>query len=282
MKFYPQDADNICKTILVGMPAAGKSTMTRYLAEGVAKDTGIKLREVSTDKRIKELAKDKGNAFVVDFLNKRNIPAEDQKLLIHASDFIEKYSEPMFRDFESAVIIDMLNKGDFNHNIVDLGGKAILHPETSKAFKEKGYNCIFLDTNKDILTAHVIRDYERWKDGAEITRSNINKPIDRSVKAEAGKSILAYARHYYVAPDPYQADSSYKQHPDYVQNLKTARDKMAHHMVSTLLEQREKGYKTSSTASVKVSGDLEKDAAQIMKIVRANSKILTKSNSNGR
>ena len=71
MKFYPQDADNISKTILVGMPAAGKSTMTRYLAEGIAKDTGIKLREVSTDKRIKELAKDKGNACVVDFLNKR-------------------------------------------------------------------------------------------------------------------------------------------------------------------------------------------------------------------
>lgn len=282
MKFYSQDADNICKTILIGMPAAGKSTITRYLAQGITHDTGIQLKEISTDKRITELAKDTGNIFVLNFLNKKNIPAQDQKLLIHASDFIEKYGEPMFRDFESAVIVNMPNKGEFEHNIVDLGGKAILHPNTSKAFKEKGYNCIFLDTNKTILATHVIRDYMRWKDGEEITRSNINTPIDRAIKDEAGKSILSYVRHYYIAPNPYQADSHYRIHPDYAKNLTTARDKMAYHMVSTLLEQREKGYKAASTASIQVSGNIEQDATQIMRIIRTNNQNLAKLNSNER
>ena len=43
MKFYPRDTELLCRTVLIGMPAAGKSTISARIAAGVRRDTGAEM-----------------------------------------------------------------------------------------------------------------------------------------------------------------------------------------------------------------------------------------------
>ena len=103
---------------------------------------------------------------------------------------MEKYTEKTFRDFESAVIVDLLSKGAFNGKVPDLGGKALLHPETAAAFKEQGYKSIYIKPEKEsVLLSHIMKDFNRWLTGTK-GRSNINRPIEQSWRREQRNTVL--------------------------------------------------------------------------------------------
>lgn len=103
-------------------------------------------------------------------MKENNIPDEDFPLLIKTNDFIAKYGEPLFRDLESAVVANMLERGEFDGKIPNLGGKAMLHEKTATAFKQKGYQVVYLQADLPTIADHIVKDFEAMLDGATITR----------------------------------------------------------------------------------------------------------------
>ena len=276
MKFNSDDVGNICKTVLIGMPAAGKSTIGKYIVEGISRDVGVEIQAVSTDLRLKRMANDPNNTFVQKFLGDHDIPLADQSLLVTASKFMAKYGEPLFRDYESAVIVNMLENGDFEGKIPDLGGKAILHPRTAKAFKEKGYQCVYLDVNSEDLARNLMKDFLRWCSGAEITRSNINTQIKKATE-NADSDWLAKNAVFCKAPyndvnNENLGNETYHLPSDFIKNRDSASYDTAKNVVKTLLKQREAGYRRASTAVIHMGDNLEENVEQIMRVVRNNNK----------
>ena len=152
----------------------------------------------------------------------------------------------------------MLRRGELDGKIPDLGGKAMLHPRTAEAFRERGYKCVYLDVGKDELVKHVLRDYARWRSGENITRSNINVPI---LEAEE------VAKTKWLSEHP---DAKDERSEDCRRSVDVALHAQASLTVADLLRQREQKYRNAATAVVAMSGDLEKDVAQIMTVVRSD------------
>ena len=133
-------------------------------------------------KALREVRKDVNNPVVRKFMQEHNIPPEDFPLLIQTNNFMHKYGEQTFRDLESDVIVDMLERGEFEGKIPNLGGKAMLHEKTARAFKQKGYKIIYLKMTVKEIAKHIVQDFEATNDGATITRSNINGPISDALR----------------------------------------------------------------------------------------------------
>lgn len=177
MENLPQDALKLTKTLLIGLPAVGKTTLSDELSRLAKEKTGAEIEAVSSDLKFRAVRKDKEHPVIKKFMKDYRIPDADFPLLIKTNDFIKKYGEPLFRDLESAVILDMLEKGEFDGKVPNLGGKAMLHPKTAAAFKEKGYEVVYLKADLKTIAAHITKDFESMLDGATITRSPVNGPI---------------------------------------------------------------------------------------------------------
>ncbi len=174
--------DKLTKTIIIGLPGVGKSTLSDELARIAKEKTGVEIKAVSSDIKFHNIRTDRNNPVVQKFMQDHNIPESDFPLLIKTNEFIKKYGDPVFRDLESDVILDMLAKGEFDGQIPNLGGKAMLHPKTAAAFKEKGYKVVYIKTDLRIIAAHITKDFEALLDGAMITRTPINGPILETLK----------------------------------------------------------------------------------------------------
>lgn len=181
-KFAISDINLLTKTVLIGLPGVGKSTLSDELCKIAKEDVNVELESVSSDLRLRDVRRDPNHPVVKKFMKEHHIPDSDFPLLIKTNDFIKKYGEQTFRDLESDVVIDMLNRGEFEGKIPNLGGKAMLHKKTAEAFKKKGYHVIYLKTSVRKNTEHIIQDFEALNDGAVITRSNINGPILGALK----------------------------------------------------------------------------------------------------
>ena len=245
MKFYPEDVERLSKTILIGMPASGKSSINRYIAEGIQKQTETKMKSISTDERIQELAKDKENFFVQGFLLDKGISESDQTLLIKPSDFIAKY-------------VDMLWRGELDGKIPDLGGKAMLHPLTAAAFRKQGYKCIYLDVDKEELIRRSLKDYTAWRGGKQIIRSNVNTPLEDAEKTAKAKWLREHP------------GARAEQSEDYRRCLDAALYAQASLTITDLLRERKQKYMAAATDVVRPSYDLEEDVARVMAAVRAD------------
>ena len=145
-------------------------------------ETGEKIETVSSDLKFRAVRKDKNHPVTQKFMEDYNIPDSDFPLLIKTNDFIKKYGEPTFRDLESAVILDMLKNGEFEGKIPNLGGKAMLHEKTAEAFKQRGYQVVYLKADLKTIASHITKDFEAMLDGATITRSPTNGPIAEHLK----------------------------------------------------------------------------------------------------
>ncbi len=178
--------NNLTKTILIGLPGVGKTTLSDEIARLAKEKTGIELETVSSDMKFRAVRKDKNHPVTQKFMKENNIPESDFPLLIKTNDFIKKYGEPVFRDLESAVILDMLEHGEFEGKIPNLGGKAMLHEKTAAAFKQNGYQVVYLKADLKTITDHITKDFEAMLDGATITRSPTNGPIMEDLKEKFG------------------------------------------------------------------------------------------------
>lgn len=268
MKFCDSDEALLCKTILIGMPAVGKSALTNYLQDGFEKSTGRKIPVISTDEEIDKIGKNPENKLLRDFMASHGMTADDVPIVPFR--VIEKYGENVFRDFESAVIIDLLNKGELNGKMVNLGGKAALHPATSKALKDAGYNCIYLKADSKILLPHVMKDYRSWLSGQNITRTNINIPIKNASDAAASRYVSE------IKDGKYFSNGDYKSVLKKTRRLmKKSRKEMqfsqtltARTLIARMLYERDGKYASASSQTIEVSGDLGTDARKIINAVR--------------
>lgn len=77
MKFCDSDEALLCKTILIGMPAVGKSALTNYLQDGFEKSTGRKIPVISTDEEIDKIGKNPENKLLRDFMASHGMTADD-------------------------------------------------------------------------------------------------------------------------------------------------------------------------------------------------------------
>lgn len=268
MEFSSKDKELLTKTILIGMPAVGKTALTGYLCDEFEKSAKSRIDLISTDAEIKKVGKDPENKLLQDFIASRGLSKQDIPLI--AYNIIEKYGESVFRDFESAVIIDLLNKGEFNNKMVNLGGKAILHPQTSKALKEAGYNCIYLKADSKILLPHVMKDYYAWLGGKEITRSNVNMPIKEAENRQVKQYVSEIKAGKYFSNKEYGA--VFKQTRRLLKKMRKetnrARDLTARTIIAKMLYERDAKYALSATATVFVEGDLKKDAQKVMALLK--------------
>lgn len=271
MNFSDQDKELLTKTILIGMPAVGKTALTGYLRDEFEKETKSEIGVISTDDEFKKIRQDPNNKLVQDFITSHGISQQDAPFAAYR--IIEKYGENVFRDFEAAVIIDLLNKGEFKEKMVNLGGKAILHPETSKALKDAGYSCIYLKADPKILMPHIMKDYYAWLGGKEISRSNINMPIKRAgdQKIEECASEMVSGK-YFSNPD-YEAvlKKTRKLLKKIQKETQKTKNMTARTIIAKMLYERDSKYAASATDTIFVKGDLKKDAQKIMSVLRRES-----------
>ena len=266
-------AEQLCKTIIIGLPGIGKTTLTNYLTDQYTELSGQKLQTISTDQEMRSYIADKNNPLTDDFLTARNIPAkEGRDLLKVPASFMEKYGEETFRDFESAVITDLLSKGAFNGKVPDLGGKALLHPKTAAAFKEKGYKSIYIKPEKEsILLSHIMKDFKRWLGGRK-GRSNVNKPIERAWRQEQKRTVLG--DHWSVRNPPakteFKTDGLHLNIGLYQKSIE-AGDQQAMQTATAIMRQmyrdRNPKYEKAATDIVFLSGSLKKDAEKIKAVI---------------
>lgn len=281
-----QDINKLTKTILIGLPGVGKSTLTDEICRLIEEKTNIHIENVSSDLRLRDVRKDANNPVVKKFMASHKIPRSDFDLLIKTNEFMKKYGEPAFRDLESDVIIDMLERGEFEGKIANLGGKAMLHPKTAEAFKKRGYQVIYLKTTVKENAAHITKDFEAMLDGAVITRSNINGPILEAVQ----KEVPAYAhvspakfmenriqkmRNVLKSPNPSRAvrKASITRKKEiylYEQRIKV-RDQKAFDIMARFNNERDKLYEQAADCVLNCSQNLKDDALRVLEIVRNKS-----------
>lgn len=75
-------AEKLCKTVVIGLPGIGKTTLTNYLADQYAETSGKKLETVSTDQEMRKYIADKDNPLTDKFLASRNIPVKEGRDLL--------------------------------------------------------------------------------------------------------------------------------------------------------------------------------------------------------
>lgn len=271
MNFSDQDREVLTKTILIGMPAVGKTALTGYLRDEFKNATKSEIDVVSTDDEFKKIRQDPENKLVQSFIASHGMSKEDAPF--NSYHVIEKYGEKVFRDFESAVIIDLLNKGEFKGKMVNLGGKAILHPETSKALKDAGYSCIYLKADSKILMPHVMKDFYAWLNGASISRSNVNMPIKLSGSQKLKECTSEFISGKYFSNQDYKAvlKKTRKFLKKAGKAAKDARNTTARTIIAKMLYERDSKYAASATETICVEGDIQKDARKIMSVLRRQS-----------
>ncbi len=266
-------AEKLCKTIIIGLPGIGKTTLTNYLTDQYTEQSGKTLQTLSTDQEMRAYIADKNNPLTDLFLADHNIPVkEGRDLLRTPATFMEKYGEETFRDFESAVIIDLLSKDAFNGKVPDLGGKALLHPKTASAFKEKGYKSIYIKPEKEsILLSHIMKDFKRWMGGKK-GRSNVNKPIERAWRYEQKRAILG--DHWSVRKPPEKKEfktDGLRLNIELYQKSIEAGDQQAIQTATEIMrkmyQDRNPKYEKAATDIVFLSGSLKKDAEKIKNVI---------------
>ena len=277
-KFNTIDVKNLTKTILSGLPGVGKSFLSDELCKKAFDDTGITLESVSSDLKLRAVRKDKNNPIVINFMKTHNIPQEDFPLLIKTTEFMKKYGEPCFRDLESDVIIDMLEKGEFAGKIPNLGGKAVLHPRTADALKKHNYNIVYLRCDTNVIAQHICVDFERSLDGAPITRSNINDEIlhdltevTPNIAKTSTLSFLLYRQNKLKNMIKNRNTPSSKKHKtelsDFLKRLEV-RNASAIKIMTRMRNQRDKLYEKYADTVVDIVGDKEKDTASLLKVIK--------------
>ena len=268
-------AEKLCKTVIIGLPGIGTTTMTDYLAGQYTEMSGKTLETVSTDKEMRAYIADRNNPLTDKFLTDRNIPIQEgRRLLETPAVFMEKYTEKTFRDFESAFIVDLLSKGAFNGKVPDLGGKALLHPKTAAAFKEQGYKSIYIKPEKEsILLSHIMKDFNRWLTGTK-GRSNINRPIEQSWRREQRNTVLGngWAVRKPAEKKEFKTDGL-RLHAELYKKSLDAVDKKAAETAADIMRQmyqdRNPKYEQAATDIVFLSGSLKKDAEKIKAVIMA-------------
>lgn len=276
--FNKTDKDLICKTILVGLPGVGKSTLSETMCEMFEKETNTKLESVSSDLKVRAVRSDSNNPVLKNFMKKHHIPDEDFPMMIDTNKFMQKYGEPCFRDLESDVIVDMLEKGEFKGKMPNLGGKAILHPKTAEVFKKAGYNIIYLKADSNTVAKHVAKDFERWLNGAVVTRSNINGPILETLKehvphmaqkpsAHVIDDLMSMTEKAITPEDKKKLEAEKKQ---YLNRL-LKRNEKAGNIISQMLSERDEGYQKASNQVLHMSGDVQKDVSTLINMLHQNS-----------
>lgn len=276
-KIEKSDIEKLTKTILIGLPAVGKSTLSEELCHVVEEDTGIKMENVSSDLKFREVRKNPNHPVVKKFMKEYKIPESDFPLLIKTSDFVKKYGEETFRDLESAVILDMLENGEFDGKIPNLGGKAMLHPKTAEAFKNRGYKIIYLKADVKTIASHITKDFEAMLDGATITRSPINNPIREELKQKhskfAEKSPITFLKERWgklanssdVLKDLTKTRIQRKKDEyRYVERIKT-RDRKALEIITKRHDDADPLYKKVADKTVLVSGEIDRDIELLCK-----------------
>lgn len=276
-KIEKSDIENLTKTILVGLPAVGKSTLSDEFCRIIEKHTGVKIVSVSSDLKFRAVRKDPNHHVIKKFMKEYKIPESDFHLLIKTNDFVKKYGEKIFRDLESAIIIDMLENGEFDGKIPNLGGKAMIHPKTAKAFKDKGYNVIYLKADVKTIANHITRDFEAMLDGATITRSPINIPIKEELRQKhpklADKSPVSFFRERWGkiidSPDVLKELTKTriqrkKDEYRYVERIKT-RDRKALEIITNRHVDADPMYKAVADKTVLLSGQLDNDVKLLLK-----------------
>ena len=273
----------LTKTIIIGLPGVGKSTLSDELARIAKEKTGVEIEAVSSDIRFRNARTDRNNPVVQKFMQDHNIPESDFPLLIKTNEFIKKYGEPTFRDLESDIILDMLSKGEFDGQIPNLGGKAMLHPKTAAAFKAKGYKIIYLKTDLRIVAAHVTKDFEAMIDGATITRSNINGPILDDLKKEfpdiATESPMSFVsrriadtcksvrsndlQKAFSIQAKKKADFQKKRHLERIKE----RNRKALEIITKLYIDRNPLYEQVADASIFITGRIKEDIALLCSVI---------------
>ncbi len=268
-------AEKLCKTVIIGLPGIGKTTMTDYLAGQYTEMSGKTLGTISTDKEMRAYIADRNNPLTDEFLTGRNIPAQEgRRLLETPAVFMEKYTEETFRDFESAVIVDLLSKGAFKGKVPDLGGKAFLHPKTAAAFKEQGYKSIYIKPEKEsVLLSHIMKDFNRWLTGTK-GRSNINRPIEQSWRREQQRVVLGngWAVRKPAEKTEFKTDGL-RLHTELCKKSLAAGNKKAAETAAAIMRQmyrdRNPKYEQAATDIVFLSGSLKKDAEKIKAVIMA-------------
>lgn len=268
-------AEKLCKTVIIGLPGIGKTTMTDYLAGQYTEMSGKTLGTISTDKEMRAYIADRNNPLTDEFLTGRNIPAQEgRRLLETPAVFMEKYTEETFRDFESAVIVDLLSKGAFKGKVPDLGGKAFLHPKTAAAFKEQGYKSIYIKPEKEsVLLSHIMKDFNRWLTGTK-GRSNINRPIEQSWRREQQRVVLGngWAVRKPAEKTEFKTDGL-RLHTELCKKSLAAGNKKAAETAADIMRQmyrdRNPKYEQAATDIVFLSGSLKKDAEKIKAVIMA-------------
>ena len=268
-------AEKLCKTVIIGLPGIGKTTMTDYLAGQYTEMSGKTLGTISTDKEMRAYIADRNNPLTDEFLTGRNIPAQEgRRLLETPAVFMEKYTEETFRDFESAVIVDLLSKGAFKGKVPDLGGKAFLHPKTAAAFKEQGYKSIYIKPEKEsVLLSHIMKDFNRWLTGTK-GRSNINRPIEQSWRREQQRVVLGNGWAVRKPADkPEFKTDGLRLHTELCKKSLAAGNKKAAETAADIMRQmyrdRNPKYEQAATDIVFLSGSLKKDAEKIQAVIMA-------------
>ncbi len=270
-------AEKLCKTVVIGLPGIGKTTLTNYLTDQYTEMSGKNLETVSTDLEMRKYIADKDNPFTDDFLISRNIPArEGRDLLKTPAVFMEHYSEETFRDFESAVIVDLLSKGAFNGKVPDLGGKALLHPKTAEAFKKEGYKSIYIKPEKEsILLSHVMKDFNRWMTGTK-KRSNVNRPLEQSWRQEQRRTVLGdgWTVRKPVEKQEFKTDGL-RLNVELLKKSIEAGDKKAMETATAIMrkmhQDRNPKYEKAATDIVFLSGSLKKDAERLKAVIMEES-----------
>lgn len=281
--FKISDINLLTKTVLIGLPGVGKSALSNELCRIVKQETGFVLENVSSDLRLREVRKDVNNPVVRKFMQEHNIPPEDFPLLIQTNNFMHKYGEQTFRDLESDVIVDMLERGEFEGKIPNLGGKAMLHEKTARAFKQKGYKIIYLKMTVKEIAEHIVQDFEAANDGATITRSNINGPISDALRqsdseyahVSPSKFVLNRISKMQKTIKAYSLSTAIKKAMlsrqrklyRYEQRLKL-RDDIAFEVMSRFDTERGTLYQKVAEQTLNRTSDIHQDALAILSLIR--------------
>lgn len=231
---------DITNFLLIGLPGTGKTTITNEI---IRQDANIET--VSTDAMLKKEYKNPENPVIKSFVTSHQLQS-----MITTHEIMEKYGEEEFRNLESDLIINELKNGKFKGKVIDLGGKAFLHPKTQTAFKDKGYKAIYLKIGEDVLVDHLLKDYKKYKSGqVALFRSNYNLPTEQAEEnfRKTNQSSAEYDVDLALRKSLYNISSGHR-------------------------KERESLYANASDYQITVSGNLENDVLAIKNIMEKETK----------